>query len=105
MTTKECTKKEFTSLKDFYPYYLSQHQHPVCRALHFAGTSFGLVLAFAAIGTANPWLLLAGIIQGYIWAWIGHFVFEKNKPATFTYPLYSFVCDLKMYRDIWLRRL
>jgi len=97
--------KKYESLKEFYPYYLSEHSNPVCRALHFIGTSIGLILFGMAIFGANPWLLLVGIVQGYVWAWIGHFVFEKNKPATFEYPGYSFISDWLMYRDMWMGRI
>jgi len=97
--------KKYQNLEDFYPYYLSEHSNPVCRALHFIGTSIALVLFALAIFGGYPWLLLVAVVQGYVWAWIGHFVFEKNKPATFDYPGYSFVCDWLMYRDMWMGRI
>jgi len=97
--------KKYQNLEDFYPYYLSEHSNPVCRALHFIGTSIALVLFALAIFGGYPWLLLVAVVQGYVWAWIGHFVFEKNKPATFDYPGYSFVCDWLMYRDMCMGRI
>jgi len=97
--------KKFTSLKDFYPYYLAEHSNPVCRLLHFIGTSIALIILVMVVLGATPILLLVGVVQGYFWAWVGHFVFEKNKPATFEYPFYSFVSDWLMYRDMWVGRI
>ncbi|MDE3270620.1 DUF962 domain-containing protein [Pseudoalteromonas sp. G4] len=96
---------KYTSLKAFYPFYLSQHQNRVCRRLHFVGSLLGLACLAAAIILQVPYYIFLGLLFGYLFAWIGHFVFEKNKPATFQYPLYSFVCDWLMFRDILLRRL
>ncbi|WP_372769534.1 Mpo1-like protein [Pseudoalteromonas sp.] len=96
---------KYTSLKAFYPFYLSQHQNTVCRRLHFVGSLLGLTCLAAAFILQAPYYILLGLVLGYLFAWIGHFVFEKNKPATFQYPLYSFVCDLLIFRDILLRRL
>ena len=92
-------KKEFTTFNNFYPYYLSEHQHPICRGLHFIGTSIVISLVlYSIIFQSFVWLLSP--IIGYGFAWIGHFFFEKNKPATFTYPLYSFMGDFVMFWDI-----
>ncbi len=95
----------FTTFRDFYPFYLGEHQHPTCRLLHFIGTSLGLVFLVAAVATRNPWLVLAGLIQGYAWAWVGHFVFEKNKPASFKQPLYSFMGDWVMWFQLLTGRI
>ena len=95
----------FKSLAEFYPFYLSQHQNKLCRRLHFIGTAFSIVMISFAFYLQTALILLAAVITGYLFAWIGHFVFEKNKPATFEYPLYSFLCDWLMFRDILLRRL
>lgn len=90
----------FTSLSDFYPYYLTEHQNKICQALHFVGTSlffFFLIYAFAT----QQWLYLLGCpLAGYGFAWLGHFAFEKNKPATFQYPFYSLASDFIMYFHI-----
>lgn len=87
---------EFRSFREFYPYYLSEHSDRTCRRLHFLGSS--LVLAWG-IGTAVSgqwaWLPLA-LVWGYGCAWVGHYGFEKNRPATFKYPLYSFIGDWVM---------
>lgn len=96
---------KYTSLKAFYPFYLSQHQNTVCRRLHFVGSLLGLACLATALVLQAPYYILLGLVFGYLFAWIGHFVFEKNKPATFQYPMYSFICDWLMFRDILLRRL
>ena len=93
-------KKKYQSLKEFYPYYLSEHQNPTSRLLHFVGTGLVLVVLVLAIALENySWL--AGIpVLGYGFAWVGHFFFEKNKPATFTYPFYSLASDFLLFFDL-----
>jgi hypothetical protein len=93
--------KAFKSFAEFYPFYLTEHSDRTCRRLHFAGSSLSLVLLATALLTRNPWWLLTGLLCGYGFAWVGHFVFEKNKPASFKRPLYSFMGDWVMYKDIW----
>ena len=90
---------KFQSFADFYPFYLSEHSLPICRALHYIGTSLGLslVLYFVLLGRFAS--IPLALIPGYAFAWIGHFVFEKNRPATFKYPLYSFLGDWVMLKD------
>jgi hypothetical protein len=95
----------FQSFAEFYPFYLSEHRDRTCRRLHFVGTSLGVVAIVLAVVTLNAWWLLAGLAAGYLFAWIGHFGFEKNRPATFKHPLYSFVGDWAMYRDILRGRI
>ncbi len=90
----------FGSFSEFYPYYLQEHQNLICRRLHFAGSWLVLALLAASIISGNPWLLLLLPIAGYGFAWVGHFFFEHNKPATFKYPLYSFYGDWVMFADI-----
>ena len=85
------------NFRDFYPYYLSEHRNPTCRKLHFAGTTLVVILLVATFVTRNGWLLLAVPIAGYGFAWVGHFVFEENRPATFKYPAWSFMGDWVMY--------
>lgn len=96
---------QFRSFAEFYPYYLGEHSNPTCRRLHFVGTS--LVIALLAYTLASgKWLLLLAVpLAGYGFAWAGHFFFEKNRPATFTYPWYSLIGDFAMFRDILLGRL
>lgn len=97
--------EKYTSLKTFYPFYLSQHQNRVCRRLHFVGSLLSILCLFYALIISAPYFVLIALVIGYLFAWIGHFVFEKNTPATFQYPLYSFMCDWLMFRDILFRRI
>lgn len=85
------------SFREFYPFYLSEHRNPTCRKLHFAGSSLVIGIVLLTIVTGNPWWLLAVPLAGYGFAWVGHFAFEKNRPATFKYPLWSFIGDWVMY--------
>lgn len=90
----------FASFRDFYPYYLSEHRNATCRRLHFAGSTLVLLVIALAIATHDArWLWLAPL-AGYGFAWIGHFIFEKNRPATFRHPLYSLAGDWVMYWQI-----
>lgn len=89
--------ERITSFSEFFPFYLKEHSHPFNRALHFIGSSLalGFILAFVS---SNSWICLVGaLVSGYFFAWIGHFLIEKNKPATFKYPFYSFISDWLMY--------
>ena len=95
----------FASFRDFYPYYLSEHSDRTCRRLHFIGTSIVVVFFVLAIVQLNAWWLLGALFSGYAFAWVGHFFFEKNKPATFKYPFYSFVGDWVMYKDMLTGRI
>lgn len=89
----------FSSFSEFYPYYLAEHSDARCRTLHYAGSLLVIAIAVGAVATGNwPWLL-ALPVAGYGFAWVGHFFFEKNRPATFRYPLYSFVGDWVMLKD------
>lgn len=90
----------FDSFKAFYPYYLQEHSNRICRRLHFIGTSLVLVIIVAALVAGDlRWLWLVPL-AGYGFAWVGHFFFEKNRPATFKHPLYSLAGDFVMYADI-----
>ena len=90
---------------DFYPFYLSEHANRVSRRLHFVGTSIVLALLIAALLTQVWWLILVALVQGYAFAWVGHFFFEHNRPATFKYPGFSFVGDWRMWWDIVTRKI
>jgi hypothetical protein len=92
--------KRFTTFAEFYPFYLSEHASPACRRLHFVGTSLVIACVVAALATGNAWWFALAPIAGYGFAWVGHAFFEHNRPATFTYPLYSFCGDWVMYRDL-----
>ena len=87
----------FYSFGQFFAYYLTQHANATCRRLHFAGTTLVLCVLAAAVATRNPWLLLLMPLIGYGFAWVGHFAFEKNKPATFGHPFYSLASDFVMW--------
>lgn len=90
-------KARFASFREFYPFYLSEHGNPTCRRLHFAGSTLVIALAAAAIVTGAWWLFWLVPIAGYGFAWVGHFAFEKNRPATFKYPAWSLWGDWVMY--------
>jgi len=97
--------RRYERFADFYPFYLSEHSNRTCRRLHFVGSTLALLCLALALVTRNPWWLAAALVSGYGFAWIGHFAFEKNKPASFRQPLFSFMGDWVMYRDIWTGRI
>jgi hypothetical protein len=96
---------KYARFADFYPFYLSQHADRTCRRLHFAGTTLGLIALLHAFSTLELWWIPVGLAVGYGFAWVGHYVFEKNRPATFSHPVYSFVGDWAMWRDILAGRI
>jgi len=93
------SQPRYNSFNEFWPYYLAEHSKPGTRLLHLVGTSIAVstVIVFILIG--KWWLFPLALIPGYGSAWVGHFFIEKNKPATFQYPLWSFMGDYKM---IWM---
>lgn len=93
-------KEKYTNLKEFYPYYLTEHQHPVSRALHVIGTAGLIVLLIYGIVVGPLWLIALVPVCGYGFAWTGHFFFEKNKPATLVYPGMSLASDFIMFWHI-----
>ncbi|MCS0585378.1 DUF962 domain-containing protein [Massilia pinisoli] len=95
----------YDSFSQFYPYYLSQHEHRLCRRAHFLGTSSAVAGIAQCVATADPWWLLLAVVTGYGGAWLGHFAFEKNRPATFDYPWYSFRADWVMYWEMLTGKL
>lgn len=91
---------EFRSFRDFYPFYLAEHANRTCRRLHFIGSCLVLAVVGIAIVVRDArWLWLAPLV-GYGFAWVGHFAFEKNRPATFKHPLYSLAGDWVMFADV-----
>jgi hypothetical protein len=100
MQTTAAAPQKYSRFADFYPFYLGEHSNATCRRLHFVGTSLSLAMLVAAIATLNPWWLLAGLLCGYGFAWVGHFGFEKNRPASFKQPLFSLMGDWKMWLQI-----
>ncbi len=97
--------ERFPSFATFYPFYLTEHRNPTCRRLHFAGTFLVLLTLLAIAGTQSWSLLWLLPVIGYGFAWIGHYFFEKNRPATFQYPLYSLMGDFRMFYEILTGRL
>jgi len=93
-------EERIQSFDEFYPFYLKEHSNKICRLLHVVGTTIVLALALTSIIHLDPYWLLLIPITGYGFAWVGHFFFEKNKPATFKYPLWSLKSDFKMYFEI-----
>jgi hypothetical protein len=92
--------RKYASFAEFYPFYLGEHANRTTRRLHFLGSSLGLVCVGLLVLTGNPWWLLVGLASGYGLAWIAHLVVEKNRPATFQHPLYSFMGDWRMFWDM-----
>ncbi len=97
-------QKTFNSFSEFYPFYLKEHSNPVCRALHYIGSSGALVILGHALYTGIYSSIIFALVFGYACAWVGHFFFEHNKPATFKYPFYSFLGDWVMLKDFLLGR-
>lgn len=97
MTNNLAPGERYQSFAAFYPYYILEHSNRSCRRIHVIGTGLVLVILVVAILSRNPWWLLAMPLVGYGFAWIGHFFFEKNRPATFTYPLWSLMGDFRLF--------
>lgn len=98
--------REFNSFREFYPYYLAEHADRTCRRLHFVGSALVVVVvALVLARVLGPWWLLAVPVIGYGFAWVGHFFFEHNRPATFRYPGYSLLGDWVMFRDMLTGRI
>jgi hypothetical protein len=91
---------EFASFREFYPFYLGEHRDRRCRRLHFIGSTLVLLVVLLAVVTGRwAWLWLVPV-AGYGFAWVGHFAYEKNRPATFRHPLYSLMGDWVMYWQV-----
>jgi hypothetical protein len=95
----------YASFREFYPFYLSEHLNRTSRRLHVSGTLLALTLAAAAVGSGHFALLWAVPPVGYAFAWVGHYFFEKNTPATFTYPFYSLCGDFRLAYEVLTRRI
>ena len=91
--------KTIRTYEDFWPFYLAEHRRPLTRAIHVAGTGLGLMVLVLALATRIWWLIAVALAIGYGFAWLAHFFVEKNRPATFTYPWWSFISDFRMF---WL---
>ena len=86
----------YESFAEFWPFYVAEHSQPATRVLHLIGTTLGVALVVYFIATGRWWLILLALVPGYGFAWLAHFVVEKNRPATFKYPLWSLMGDYKM---------
>lgn len=104
-STSAVDPKAIQTFAEFYPFYLGEHRNRTCRRLHFLGSTLALVCLAMLVATGQWWWFLLGLLAGYGCAWIGHFGFEKNKPASFKRPLYSFMGDWVMYKDLWTGRI
>jgi hypothetical protein len=93
------------SYRQFWPFYVSQHLQPGTRVLHFIGTTAFILCVVAAIAAQTWWLLLLGPVVAYGLAWLAHIFVERNRPATFTHPLWSLIGDFHMYGLMWLGRM
>ena len=98
-------QSRFNSFADFWPHYLSEHGKPATRALHAAGTIIAVVLLVSLIATGRWWLFPLAFVPGYGLAWTGHFFIERNRPATFKHPLWSFMGDWKMLALMFAGRI
>ncbi|MCB1604918.1 MAG: DUF962 domain-containing protein [Gammaproteobacteria bacterium] len=99
------SEKKYHSFKEFYPFYLGEHSNKTCRLLHVIGSTLVVALIVYVIFSKQYLLLLLAPVIGYGFAWVGHFFFEKNVPATFTYPLYSFIGDWVMFWQVITRKI
>ncbi len=104
MTGPSMKAERHASFEAFYPYYLREHSNRTCRRIHVIGTSLVAGAFIAFLMTLNAWWLLAMPVVGYGFAWVGHFVFEKNRPATFQYPLWSLMGDWRMWFETLVGR-
>ncbi|MEY3712638.1 MAG: hypothetical protein RL321_258 [Pseudomonadota bacterium] len=95
----------FRNFEEFYPFYLGEHADRTSRRLHVIGTSAAVLQILAAIALREPMLCLTALVSGYGFAWVGHYVFEKNRPATFKHPLYSLRGDFRMAREVFSGRI
>jgi hypothetical protein len=99
------TTPRLQTYAEFWPFYLGEHSLPATRWWHFAGTSLAALNLSAALLLRRPSLVLSALFVGYLFAWVSHFFVEKNRPATFTYPLWSFVSDWRMWALMALGKL
>ncbi|KAL4433320.1 hypothetical protein ABPG74_017424 [Tetrahymena malaccensis] len=90
-------EKVFKNFQEFYPFYLSEHSNITNRRLHYIGTTLSILLQLIIIFLGHYQFIPFVFLSGYIFPWIGHFFFEKNKPASFKYPVLSLMGDIKMW--------
>ena len=97
--------KRLETFKEFYPFYLNEHSNKICRILHFVGTTLLLIILAYALYTSQYKLIWFCPLVGYAFAWTGHFVFEKNRPATFKQPLFSLMGAFKMWWQLVTKKI
>jgi hypothetical protein len=101
MAVQTQAEKKYQTLAEFWPFYVLEHRQPLTRWLHFIGTTTLFIWLLVALIRRNPKLLVGAVVSPYAWAWAGHFLVEKNRPATFKYPVKSLVSDFIMYGKMW----
>ncbi len=97
--------ERFKTFEEFWPFYLREHANPVNRRLHQAGTTGALATLAYSVLRGKPAVAPLALVVGYGPAWVGHFIIEKNRPATFTYPAWSLLGDFKMNKLMWTGEL
>lgn len=97
--------ERYQSFEEFWPFYLREHAKPATRWMHFVGTHLGLAVLGGALATGQLWAIPAALVPGYGFAWVSHFFIEKNRPATFTYPLWSLLGDFKLMACMWTGKI
>ena len=88
--------REYTSFNEYWPHYLREHSAPATRGWHYVGTTLAIIILAAALISGHYALIALSLVCGYAFAWASHMGIEKNRPATFTYPLWSLASDFKM---------
>jgi hypothetical protein len=96
---------EYRSIEEFWPYYVREHSQPLTRWLHFIGNTNLFFWLASALVRRRPILLAVAVVSSYAIAWIGHFFVERNRPATFHYPVLAALCDMRMYYLMWLGKM
>lgn len=91
------TERKIESFEEFWPFYVGEHKKPTTRLFHFVGTTAAVGCLASAVIFRKPWLVPAALVAGYGPAWFSHFFIEKNKPASFKYPLWSLKADFVMW--------
>ncbi len=97
--------ERFASYDVFWLDYLKDHSKPATRAMHYFGTGLAIMFLVKAVIELDPWFVLVAIVSGYLYAWLGHWLIQKNQPKTFSYPLWSLASDFRMFFLFLTQRL